>query len=116
MTVETRGIWVKEFDDIMATLEIKPSDTAHQFLMTQTKNKKRSIITILESDEKQQASLSSPYADGNLPKLDGWEIKELMSISKYATMKRDEDENFTLENTDAIVFKNWKVEPACTQH
>ena len=109
MTVETRGIWVKEFDDIMATLEIKPSDTAHQFLMTQTKNKKRSIITILESDEKQQASLSSPYADGNLPKLDGWEIKELTNISRRASMKRSEDENFALLNIDSIVFKNWKL-------
>ena len=87
--------------------------------MALTQNKKRSIATILKSNEKQLTRLSSSDAadaDGNLMKLDGWEIKELMSISKYATMKRDEDENFTLEKTDAIVFKNWKVEPACTQH
>ena len=31
-------------------------------------------------------------------------------------MKQSEDENFTLTNIDAIVFENWKLEPAYTQH
>ena len=116
MTVETRDIKFKEFDHIIAMLELDPEDNKHKLLMAQTKNKERSVTVILKSDEKQLTSLSSPDTDGKVMQLNDWEVKELMNINMHSSMKLADDKYFTLMNIDAIVFEHWKLELAYIQH
>ena len=113
---ETSRTRAQEFDHILGILELEPKDNAHKLLMALINNKKRSITTILLKDKNNLRILSSPDTDRKSMNLDDWEVTEILNISRHASMKRAENEDFSLLDMDASVFENWKLSPAYTQY
>ena len=109
---ETSRTRAQEFDHILGILELEPEDNAHKLLMALINNKKRSITTILLKDKNNLRILSSPDTDRKSMNLDDWEVTEILNISRHASMKRAENEDFSLLDMDASVFENWKLIPA----
>ena len=116
MAALTREQRKQDFNHVVSILEAEPQNNARELFIALTQNGKRSVVTILNEDRSGLKDLVAADADGNALAFDGWEVSEIINISRHAAHLREEKgKDFRLKDINVSLFKDFKLSPACTR-